>query len=148
VTRGLTFEQALAAMRLNALAPRSESVPLAELVGRVLAEDVRARVDHPSFTNSAMDGYALRAADAAALAPLRLVGESRAGAPFTGRVGAGEATIISTGAEIPAGADTVLRREDADAQGDGSSVTPRVAPAPGTAVRPAGGDVRRGKTTL
>ncbi len=148
MTRGLTFDEALDAMRLNALAPRGEAVALDALVGRALAEDVRARVDHPSFTNSAMDGFALRAEDAAALAPLRLVGESRAGTPFEGRIDAGEATHISTGAQIPEGADTVLRREDADADGDGGWVTPRVAPAPGTAVRPAGGDVRRGQVLL
>lgn len=144
----MTFEEALAAMRLNALAPRAERVSLEGLVGRMLAEDVRARVDHPTFTNSAMDGFALRAEDAAALAPLRLVGESRAGTPFEGRIGAGEATRISTGAEIPQGADTVLRREDAEADPDGGWVTPRAAPAAGTAVRAAGEDVRRGQVLL
>ena len=144
----MTFDEALAAVRLHAPVLRTEPVPLAGLVGRVLAEDVRARVDHPTFTNSGMDGFALRAADAAALAPLRLVGESRAGAPFTGRIGAGEATHVSTGAEMPDGADTVLRREDAEADPGGDWVTPTVAPARGTAVRPAGGDVRRGQVLL
>ena len=103
-------------------------------------------MDHPTFTNSSMDGFALRAEDAAGLTELRVVGESRAGAPFTGRIGPGEATRVSTGAEIPAGADTVLRREDAD-DGDGR-VTPRVAPSLGTAVRAAGEDVRRGQVLL
>ena len=145
--RGVTFHEALELVRLAAPSPRTEPVALGALTGRVLAEDVRARVDHPAFTNSAMDGFALRAEDAEALAPLRLVGESRAGAPFTGHVGAGEAAHISTGGELPAGADTVLRREDAHADGDGW-VTPRVAPPLGTAVREAGGDVRRGQVLL
>ena len=142
----MTFDEALALMRDNAPVLRGEPVPLDELAGRVLAEDVRARVDHPTFTNASMDGFALRAADAAGLTALRVVGESRAGAPFAGRVAAGEAARVSTGAEIPAGADTVLRREDAGAVN--GWVTPQVAPALGTAVRAVGEDVRRGHVLL
>jgi molybdopterin molybdotransferase len=144
--RGVTFDEALALVRDNAPVLRGARVPLEQLVGRILAEDVRARVDHPTFTNSSMDGFALRAADAAGLTPLRVVGESRAGAPFTGRIASGEATRVSTGAEIPEGADTVLRREDAGSA-DGW-VTPQVAPPRGTAVRAAGEDVRRGQVLL
>lgn len=142
----VSFDEALAEMRARALAPPAEPVALADLVGRVLAEDVRARADHPAFTNSAMDGFAVRAADAADGAVLRLVGESRAGTPFPGRVGAGEATRISTGAELPAGADTVLRVEDAE-EVDGG-VRMLVAPAPGRHVRAQGEDVRRGEVLL
>jgi len=142
----VAFDEALALMRENAPVLRREPVALENLVGRILAEDVRARVDHPTFTNSSMDGFALRAEDAAALTALRVVGESRAGAPFTGRIAGGEATRVSTGAELPEGADTVLRREDAGT--DGGWVTPRVAPARGTAVRVAGEDVRRGQVLL
>ena len=79
---------------------------------------MRARIDNPAFTNSAMDGFAVRAAEAAAGAPLRLVGESRAGAPFAGAVGHGEAIRISTGAVLPDDLDAILRKEDADDRGD------------------------------
>lgn len=144
--RDVTFDEALAQVRALALAPPAEPVALEELPGRVLAEDVRARGDHPAFTNSAMDGYALRAADAAAGGPLRLVGESRAGAPFGGEVGAGEAVRISTGAELPEGADAILRVEDAE-EGHGA-VHVGAAPAAGAYVRRRGEDVRRGQALL
>ena len=73
--------------------------------GRVLAQDLVAALQVPPFDNSAMDGYALRFADLPG--PLRVVGESAAGAPFPAAIGAGEACRIFTGAEVPAGADTV-----------------------------------------
>ena len=142
----MTFDEALAEMRAHALRMPAEPVPLASLVGRVLAEDVRARGDHPAFTNSAMDGFAVRAADAAQGAFLRVVGESRAGTPFTGTVGAGEATRISTGAQMPDGADAVLRKEDAQEAGDDARVT--AAPAAGAHVRRRGEDVRRGQVLI
>lgn len=144
--RRVSFDEALEVMRSHALALPAEPVPVELLAGRILAVEVRARGDHPAFTNSAMDGFALRAADAAAGAPLRLVGESRAGSPFSGAVGAGEAIRISTGAELPSGADAVLRREDA-AEDDGR-VTATAAPGPGTFVREAGEDVARGQVLL
>jgi molybdopterin molybdotransferase len=142
----VTFDEALAEVRARALQPGVEEVALEMLAGRVLAEDVRARVDHPTFTNSAMDGYALRAADAAAGARARLVGESRAGAPFEGALGPGEAVVISTGAQVPEGADAILRREDAE-ESDGR-VSARVPPPPGTYVRRRGEDVGRGDVLL
>ena len=144
--RDVSFDEALAAVRGLALRLPAEPVRLEELVGRVLAEDVRARGDHPAFTNSAMDGYALRAADAAGGTTLRLVGESRAGAPFDGTVGPGEAIRISTGAELPEGADAILRVEDAAEEGE--SVRPAAAPAPGTFVRHRGEDVHVGQVLL
>src|SRR5213078_1924085 len=94
-----------------------EAVPLDQALGRVLAEDVASADDVPGFDNSAMDGFAVRAADtrgATARAParLRVVDESRAGTPATAVLGAGEAIAISTGAMLPAGADAVVRVED------------------------------------
>jgi molybdopterin molybdotransferase len=123
-----------------------EPVGLDALAGRALAEPVTARSDHPSFTNSAMDGYGVRAADAAGGAPQRLVGESRAGAPFAGSVGPGEAVRISTGAEVPDGVDAILRREDSEER-DGSVVA-RVAPPAGAFVRRRGEDVAGGDALL
>jgi molybdopterin molybdotransferase len=144
--RRVRFEDALEVMRSHALSLPAEPVPLEGLVGRTLAVEVRARVDHPAFTNSAMDGYAVRAADAAGGAPQRLVGESRAGAPFAGGVGSGEAIRISTGAELPAGADAILRKEDAE-EADGA-VTAMAPPLAGLFVRAVGEDVRRGEALL
>src|SRR5262245_43551929 len=95
----------------------AEDVPVRESLGRVLAEEVRSPEGVPGFDNSAMDGFAVRAADtggASAEAPvaLRLSGESRAGAPAEAPLGAGEAMTISTGAMVPEGADAVIRVED------------------------------------
>jgi molybdopterin molybdotransferase len=105
---------------LQALSPTAaETVALAAAGGRVLARPVRARLTQPSADVSAMDGYAVRAADAAAAgAVLRVVGSAPAGHPFAGAVGAGQAVRIFTGAPVPEGADSVLLQEDAEAEGD------------------------------
>ncbi|SEQ81791.1 molybdopterin molybdochelatase [Faunimonas pinastri] len=104
---------------LSGVAPtETEMLPLAQAAGRVLADDIAATRTQPPFAASAMDGYALRAADAAAGAELRVVGESRAGERFEGSVGVGEAVRIFTGAPVPAGADTVLIQENTERRGD------------------------------
>ena len=84
----------------------SEPVPVAEAAGRVLAEDARAVVDLPPFPSSAMDGFAVRAADT----PARLPVSARiaAGAPVAGPLRAGEAMAIATGGVVPEGADSVI----------------------------------------
>lgn len=122
----------------------SEPVPVGDALGRVLAEDVRAAGDVPRFENSAMDGFAVVAA--ASSGPLRIVGESRAGAPAAVPVGPGEAIRISTGAPLPAGADAVVRVEDASER-DGA-VTVHVPVEPGRNVRRAGEDLRAGEVVL
>jgi molybdopterin molybdotransferase len=144
--RDVTFDEAREQMRSRAPLPGAEAVPLDALPGRRLARDLRARVDNPAFTNSAMDGFAVRAADAAAGGGLRVVGESRAGAPVATTLGAGEAVRISTGAVLPDGADAVLRLEDADEAG--GAVRARVAPPPGAFVRSRGEALRRGDLLL
>jgi molybdopterin molybdotransferase len=132
----------------SALAPvSSEQVPLSDGLGRVLAEDVRARVTHPPAAVSAMDGYAVRAEDVArAPATLRLVGESQAGGRFAGAVGPGEAVRIFTGAPLPPGADAIVIQENAERAGD--RVTVREPAAAGRFVRPAGLDFRAGDALL
>jgi molybdopterin molybdotransferase len=120
----------------------TEAVPLTEAAGRVLAAPVTATRDQPPFDASAMDGYALRAADAAAGARLRVVGEAPAGRRWAGRLGPGEAVRLFTGAPMPEGADAVLIQEDADRDGD--AVTAREAPTPGLHVRPRGCDFPAG----
>ena len=91
----------------------SETVSLADAAGRICASDIAAMVSVPPADLSAMDGYAVRHADCAVGSRLQIVGESRAGTPFPGRIGSGEATLVSTGAHIPGGADRVLILEDA-----------------------------------
>jgi molybdopterin molybdotransferase len=125
----------------------AEQVPLTEALGRVLARDVSAGDDVPGFDNSAMDGYAVRAADTAgAPVQLRLVGESRAGHPSERELGAGEAIAISTGAMMPAGADAIVRVEDTAAAGEGVEI--RAAAQPGLNLRRAGEDIRAGEVVL
>jgi molybdopterin molybdotransferase len=120
----------------------AEEVPLAEAAGRVLARDVVAARPQPPFDASAMDGYAIRAADARARAKLRVVGASVAGLRFDGRVGPGEAVRIFTGAPVPRGADMVLIQEDAEAIGD--AIVLREGCGAETHIRPAGGDFPAG----
>jgi molybdopterin molybdotransferase len=97
----------------------AEMVGLDQALGRVLAADLAARVSHPPLAVSAMDGYALRAADLGVVpARLRLVGEAAAGKPFAGLVGVGQAVRIFTGAAVPQGADAVVMQEDTRREAD------------------------------
>jgi len=91
----------------------AETVALAQASGRVCASEVRARLDQPPADLSAMDGYALRAADGAAGSRLRVIGTAPAGHPFAGTVDAGECVRIFTGGIMPAGADAILIQENA-----------------------------------
>jgi len=120
----------------------SERVPVDAALGRVLAEDVSSPHDLPPFDASAMDGYAVVAGPAAELA---IVGESRAGRPAERRLAPGEAIRISTGAQVPAGADAVVPVERV-AAGDGRVEVPDTEP--GANVRRAGEDVRGGEPVL
>ena len=122
----------------------TEEVAVQDALGRVLAEDVAAAADVPAFDNSAMDGFAVRAG--AAGRTLRLVGESRAGAPAAVAVGEGEAIRISTGAAIPDGADGVLQLERVAADGDQITLEDDVDA--GRNLRPAGDDLRAGDVVL
>jgi molybdopterin molybdotransferase len=122
----------------------SEQVAVQEALGRVLAEDVAAQRDVPSFPNSAMDGFAVRSGPAGRT--LRIVGESRAGTPAAVAVGEGEAVRISTGAAMPDGADAVLQIERVTVDGERVTLDADVRPAGN--VRPAGDDLRAGATVL
>jgi molybdopterin molybdotransferase len=113
----MEFERARACVLEHVAPLPPETVALAAALGRVLAQEVRAPDDVPAFDNSAMDGFAVRAADTGPGVRLRIVAESRAGAPARAAVGAGEACAISTGAAMPAGADAVIRVEDTRAAG-------------------------------
>lgn len=143
----LPVDEALARI-LDGVTPLgSESVGLLAAADRVLGEDVTARLTQPPFDASAMDGYAVRAADVAMVpAELRVIGESNAGGPFDGTVGAGEAARIFTGGSVPRGADAVVIQENTDRKGDTLSV--REATKAGAHIRKAGGDFRQGDVLL
>lgn len=132
----LGLEEAQA--RLLALAPLLplKTVATEAALGRYLAEDIRAARTQPAADLSAMDGYAL----APGAGPWRLVGESRAGAPFSGVLAEGQCSRISTGAIVPQGADRVLLQEDALRDGDTVSVTVADNPPPGRHIRARGFD--------
>jgi len=125
----------------------AETVSIADAHGRVTAEPVLARVTQPPADMSAMDGYAVRAADAATVpATLRRIGEAQAGLAFAGRVGPGEAVRIFTGAPVPEGADAIVIQEDTEA--DGSAIRVNEAASLGRHIRRAGLDFRAGAEGL
>ena len=113
----------LIAEHARARQPGLETIPLAAAEGRRLAEPVIAQVNQPPADVSAMDGYAVRHADMAIGAALKVAGESRAGAPFAGPLHPGEAIRIFTGAHVPPGADHILIQEDARREGEVVTVT-------------------------
>ena len=132
---------------LQALAPTTaETVPLAAADGRVLAKPVVSRLTQPPADVSAMDGFAVRAADAAAGAVLRVTGSAPAGHPFAGTVGPGEAVRIFTGAFVPDGADGILLQEDAEAEP--GQVRVREAVRPDRWIRRRGLDFEQGEALL
>jgi molybdopterin molybdotransferase len=138
---------ALAAILAGAEPLGEEMVALEEAHHRVLARDVAARRTQPPQAMSAMDGYAVRAADAADVnAKLKVIGEVAAGRPFDGAIGKGEAARIFTGGVIPDGADAVVIQEDTVA--NGNSITITEAAAAGRHIRPAGVDFREGDVLL
>jgi len=126
----------------------AEEVPLAACAGRVLAEDVVARVTSPPFANAAMDGFAFRAADLAAGAPLRVADRIAAGHPSLHRFAPGETARIFTGAPLPEGLDTVAMQEDCAEEEGGARVRIPASTAPGANVHRAGLDFSAGETVL
>lgn len=144
----LPVETALA--RLMAMAKpgtESERLPIDQCGGRILAQDLQARLTQPPFDASAMDGYAIRAEDAKPGIRLTLIGESAAGHAFGGEVSAGETVRIFTGAPVPAGADTVLLQEDATRHDDGT-IGLTFFPEKGRHIRPRGQDFKEGDVIL
>jgi molybdopterin molybdotransferase len=138
---------ALAAV-LSGAAPLPEEMVALDLAHhRVLARDVAALRTQPPQAMSAMDGYAVRAADAShAAARLQVIGEVAAGRPFERAIGAGEAVRIFTGGVIPDGADAVIIQEDTVVEGIGITITE--AAVAGRHIRPAGVDFRQGDILL
>jgi molybdopterin molybdotransferase len=124
----------------------AEDVPLVEARGLALAQDLKARFDSPPFDNSAVDGYALRSADAEAGRVFRVVDEAPAGRPAAKSVGEGEAIKIFTGGVIPEGADAVVMVENTSGWGEEFEL--KKAASPGQNVRGSGEDVREGEVIL
>lgn len=158
----ISVEEALDRILASVGVLEPETKPLLDSLGQVLGEDIFSSIDIPPLDNSAMDGYAVRAADTEGASPdtpvrLRVIGELAAGALFDGEVTPGAAVRIMTGAPVPAGADAVVPFEDTDeAEGRAfgsfakslDSVGVHAAVAPGENVRRAGEDIRKGALIL
>jgi molybdopterin molybdotransferase len=119
----MAVAEALQRVLTDARSLPAETVPLSDALGRVLTEDVIALRTQPPAAVSAMDGYAMRAADAAA-APvvLKVIGEVPAGHPFDGQIGSGQAARIFTGGVLPTGSDTVVIQEHTTRAGDSVTI--------------------------
>ena len=138
---------ALSAILKGAEPLPEEMIALDAAYHRVLARDVAALRTQPPLAMSAMDGYAVRSADAAhAAARLKVIGEVAAGRPFEKPVGAGEAVRIFTGGVIPDAADAVIIQEDTVTEDGGITITE--AAVTGRHIRPAGVDFRKGDILL
>lgn len=142
----MPVSDALAAVLAGAEPLPEEMVSLDEAFHRVLARDLAARRTQPPQAMSAMDGYAVRAADAAIDSELTVIGGVAAGRPFAGKVSAGEAVRIFTGGVVPDGADAIVIQEDTVA--DGKRITIKEAAIAGRHIRPAGVDFREGDVLL
>jgi molybdopterin molybdotransferase len=130
-----------------------ETLPLADTLGRALATPITARATLPPWDNSAMDGYAVRAADVRGANPqtpvrLRVSGVARAGTQAPQELEPGSAIRIMTGAPVPHGADSVIRVEDSDREASAGFVELRSDRDLGRNVRPGGQDMRAGQVVL
>jgi molybdopterin molybdotransferase len=142
----IPYDEALALVLRRAAPLAGEPVQLGQAAGRVLAEPATAAVDLPPFRSSAMDGYAVRVADLAAVpVTLPVADESAAGSP-SGPLPEGAAIRIATGGVVPEGADAVVQQE-LTSTADGA-VAIEQAVGPGENIREPGRDVRTGETVL
>jgi molybdopterin molybdotransferase len=145
MSRLLPVEEALARLLAAVDHPTAiETIRIEQAVTRVLAQPLAATRTQPPFPASAMDGYAVRAADLAVGKPLKLIGESAAGRGYHKPLHPGETVRIFTGAPVPEGADTVLIQENADARDD--QVTPTQIETKGRYIRKAGADFTTGQS--
>ena len=137
----MVLERTMSARRLE-----SETVPLGEASGRVLAEFIAADRDYPPVARSIRDGFAVRAADLPGR--LEIVGEVRAGGEYAGdALAEGQCVEIMTGAPIPAGADAVVMVEHARREGDAIVIIDR-SQSPGDFINPAGAEARAAQPVL
>jgi molybdopterin molybdotransferase len=136
------------AARLRQLRPAAESVGLSQSAGRVLAQPLYADHDQPPFTRSTRDGFACRAAEASAHAPLALAGATRAGEPPAGPLPLGAAWEIMTGAPVPAGADAVVMIEHVEVGKRSVRLLPPCKLKPGENIVAQGAQARQGDELL
>ncbi|WP_435231617.1 gephyrin-like molybdotransferase Glp [Pseudopelagicola sp. nBUS_20] len=139
----ITVSKALDQLFALTIPLRSETVPLVEANGRVLATCVKAKRDQPPFASSAMDGYGVMARDVAPGAKFRVIGEAAAGHSFARQVGRGEAVRIFTGAPVPEGVSRVIIQEDVTRDADTIIVNDKLDK--GFHIRPLGGDFKVGE---
>lgn len=124
----------------------TETVPLTEAAGRICAAPVLARLSNPPADMSAMDGYAVQAADTQSASPLQILGEAPAGHPTALTVQAGTCVRVFTGSVVPAGADAILIQENATTSDD--AIVPTEPVTPGRFIRRAGQDFATGQTVV
>jgi molybdopterin molybdotransferase len=143
----ISFDDAVPLVLALARPLPAETVPVAQAAGRVLAQDLAARLDSPRAAVSAMDGYAVRSADVAAPgATLSVIGRSLPGSGFDGEVGPGQAVRIFTGAPVPQGADRVVIQENVVREGEAAAAAEAQTGA--THIRARGSDFRAGAVLL
>ena len=141
----VSLERALAlASNLN-FPRRTETTPLSELNGRILATPLSSKVDDPAFDNSAMDGWAVRTEDCDENTILQIVGTSRAGGEELPHVSTGQACRIMTGAPMPPGADAIVMVEDSIDEGRQVRI---LGPARPRYIRKQGENLQKGQETL
>jgi molybdopterin molybdotransferase len=146
----LSYDEAVARLIDGAGASRvaqTESVPTFDALGRVLATDVVSAIDVPPQDNSSMDGYALRVADVAQAGAVLPVSQRIAAGHVGNTLAAGSAARIFTGAQVPAGADSIVMQEQCEAVEEGR-VRVNTVPAAGQWIRRRGEDVRAGAVVL
>ncbi|KAA0970483.1 molybdopterin molybdotransferase MoeA [Aureimonas fodinaquatilis] len=145
----LPFEAALERLLAGASAiQRTESLPLRQASGRILAADLPALRTHPPFNSSAMDGYALRAEDAKAGKILQIAGVSAAGGAQLPELPQGQCIRIFTGAPVPQAADTVLIQENTELLQEQNAIRVVASAEPNQNIRPTGGDFAKGQRLL
>tara|TARA_Y100000588_G_scaffold107937_1_gene118260 strand:- start:48 stop:1253 length:1206 start_codon:yes stop_codon:yes gene_type:complete len=118
VETSVTLERALALASTLNIPRQTETTPISQLNGRILAHPLSSKVDDPAFDNSAMDGWAVRAEDCREETTLEVIGTSRAGGKEPPKVSTGQACRIMTGAPMPGGADAIVMVEDSAEEGN------------------------------
>ena len=142
----ISLERALALAGSLNIPRHTETIPLSELSGRILASPLSSKVDDPAFDNSAMDGWAVRAADCTKEeTTLQIVGTSRAGNDQLPEVSTGHASRIMTGAPVPPGADAIVMVEDSAEEGE---IVRILGPARPGYIRKQGENLRQGQQIL
>jgi molybdopterin molybdotransferase len=142
----ITRQEALALIGNLPAIQETETLPLEACVGRILADDVAAKLTHPPAAMSAMDGYAVSFSGTLGDAPLQVIGEAAAGAPFDGVVSHGQCVRLFTGSVIPRGCDHVIIQEHVRRQANTVWVeAPQASP---RNIRPAGIDFHEGQVLL